>query len=170
MLDYFAIFSRGGALLWTLQFTALRHNPLDAINALVRSCLLEERSSEAAFTYTPKAGAAQSLKWTFHNVGAVVDGWCRGHHGTCEVQNYVPRAWALYVRRAASSAAPKCAYENAFAYASPHYVSALIGRLRHGQLAPANAQISTCMPHQGTPNRAQLAAKTLLRHKQSSAA
>eukprot|EP00955_Chlamydomonas_euryale_P090593 364557-Chlamydomonas_euryale.AAC.5 len=68
MLDYFAIFTRGGALLWTLQFTTLRHNPLEAINALVRDCLLEERSSDAAFTYAPKAGAAQTLKWTFHNV------------------------------------------------------------------------------------------------------
>mmetsp|Transcript_10210 Transcript_10210/g.30822 ORF Transcript_10210/g.30822 Transcript_10210/m.30822 type:complete len:646 (-) Transcript_10210:82-2019(-) len=67
MLDYFAIFTRGGALLWTLQFTTLRHNPLEAINALVRDCLLEERSSDAAFTYAPKAGAAQTLKWTFHN-------------------------------------------------------------------------------------------------------
>ncbi|KAG1654790.1 hypothetical protein FOA52_008890 [Chlamydomonas sp. UWO 241] len=67
MLDYYAIFSRGGALLWTLQFTAMRHNPLDALNALVRGCLLEERSSDAAFTYTPKSGAAQQLKWTFHN-------------------------------------------------------------------------------------------------------
>jgi signal recognition particle receptor subunit alpha len=68
MLDYFGIFSRGGALLCALQFTTLRHNPLDALNALVRGCLLEERSSDASFTYTPKSGAAQQLKWTFHNV------------------------------------------------------------------------------------------------------
>ncbi|KAI8474960.1 MAG: SRP54-type protein [Monoraphidium minutum] len=68
MLDYFAIFTKGGALLWTLQFTAaLKHSPGDALNALVRGCLLEERGSDAAFTYQPKAGAAQSLKWTFHN-------------------------------------------------------------------------------------------------------
>lgn len=68
MLDSFSIFTRGGALLWTLQFTALRHSPLEAINALIRGCLLEERSSDATFTYTPKTGAQQSLKWTFHNV------------------------------------------------------------------------------------------------------
>jgi hypothetical protein len=69
MLDYFAIFTKGGALLWTLQFTtALKHNPLDALNALIRTCLLEERSGDAAFTYVPKVGAQQALKWTFHNV------------------------------------------------------------------------------------------------------
>eukprot|EP00882_Tetradesmus_deserticola_P003898 GHRQ01004122.1.p1 GENE.GHRQ01004122.1~~GHRQ01004122.1.p1 ORF type:complete len:585 (+),score=268.56 GHRQ01004122.1:235-1989(+) len=68
MLDYFAIFTKGGALLWTLQFTtALKHNPLDALNALIRTCLLEERSGDAAFTYAPKVGAQQVLKWTFHN-------------------------------------------------------------------------------------------------------
>jgi hypothetical protein len=68
MLDAFAVFNRGGALLWTLQFTALRHNPLEALNALIRTCLLEERSGDNTYTYTPKVGAAQSLKWTFHNV------------------------------------------------------------------------------------------------------
>jgi signal recognition particle receptor subunit alpha len=69
MLDYFAIFHKGGALLWALPFTAaLKHSPLDAINALIRTCLLEERSGESVFTYTPKSGAAQALRWTFHNV------------------------------------------------------------------------------------------------------
>lgn len=68
MLDYFGIFTRGGAFLWTLQFTALRHSPVEALNALVRGCLLEERLSETTFTFTPKQGAAQTLKWTFHNV------------------------------------------------------------------------------------------------------
>lgn len=71
MLDYFAIFTKGGALLWTLQFTtaALKQSPVDALNALIRGCLLEERSATSTFTFTPKAGPAQSLKWTFHNVG-----------------------------------------------------------------------------------------------------
>jgi signal recognition particle receptor subunit alpha len=70
MLDYFAIFTKGGALLWTLQFTsALKHNPLEALNALIKTCLLEERSADNAFTFSPKLGAAQSLKWTFDNVG-----------------------------------------------------------------------------------------------------
>lgn len=50
-----------------LQFTSLRHSPVEAVNALIKNCLLEERSSDTTFTYTPKAGAAQSLKWTFHN-------------------------------------------------------------------------------------------------------
>ena len=68
MLDYFGIFTRGGALLWTLQFTALRHSPIEALNALVRGCLLEERLSETSFTFSPKQGAQQTLKWTFHNV------------------------------------------------------------------------------------------------------
>ncbi|MEW5317619.1 MAG: hypothetical protein WDW38_008903 [Sanguina aurantia] len=67
MLDHFAVFTRGGALLWALQFTSLRHSPVEAVNALIKNCLLEERSSDTTFTYTPKAGAAQSLKWTFHN-------------------------------------------------------------------------------------------------------
>lgn len=34
MLDYFCIFTKGGALLWTIQLTALRGNPIDV---LVRS-------------------------------------------------------------------------------------------------------------------------------------
>lgn len=67
MLDHFAIFTRGGALLWALQFTTLRHSPVEAINALIRSCLLEERSGDNTFTYVPKTGAHQALKWTFHN-------------------------------------------------------------------------------------------------------
>ncbi|GLC40532.1 hypothetical protein PLESTM_001084700 [Pleodorina starrii] len=67
MLDFVAAFERGGAVLWMLQFTTLRHNPLDAINALIRGCLLEERLGENTFTYVPKSGAAQALKWTFHN-------------------------------------------------------------------------------------------------------
>ncbi|EFJ49463.1 hypothetical protein VOLCADRAFT_74239 [Volvox carteri f. nagariensis] len=67
MLDFVAAFERGGAVLWMLQFTTLRHSPLDAINALIRGCLLEERLGENTFTYVPKSGAAQALKWTFHN-------------------------------------------------------------------------------------------------------
>lgn len=68
MLDFFAIFGRGGALLWSHRFTALRHDPTEALNSLIRDCLLEERSGETTFTYTPKAGAQQAMKWTFHNV------------------------------------------------------------------------------------------------------
>jgi signal recognition particle receptor subunit alpha len=68
MLDYFAIFSKGGALLWALQFTTLRHDPVEALNALVRTCLMEERSGVSTFTFAPKAGAHQAVKWTSHNV------------------------------------------------------------------------------------------------------
>lgn len=78
MLDYFGIFTRGGALLWTLQFTAMRHSPVEALNALIRSCLLEERSGVNTFTYVPKTGAHQALKWTFHNVS---EDW--GAQGSC---------------------------------------------------------------------------------------
>ncbi|GFR48799.1 hypothetical protein Agub_g10749 [Astrephomene gubernaculifera] len=67
MLDFVAVFERGGAVLWMLQFTTLRHSPLEAINALIRGCLLEERLGENTFTFVPKSGAAQALKWTFHN-------------------------------------------------------------------------------------------------------
>lgn len=70
--------------MWTLQFTAaLKHNPIEALNALIRTCLLEERSGDSAFTYAPKAGASQALKWTFHNVsaghpGVIVRAACMG--------------------------------------------------------------------------------------------
>lgn len=37
------------------------------MNALIRSCLLEERTGEGIFTYKPAGGAAYALKWTFHN-------------------------------------------------------------------------------------------------------
>ena len=67
MLDYFCIFSKGGALLWTWQLTALRGSPVEA---LIRTCLLEERSGEKSFTYKPPVGAAYTLKWTLDNVSA----------------------------------------------------------------------------------------------------
>ena len=68
MLDYVCIFTKGGALLWTWSLvsgSALRGCPVDA---LIRTWLLEERSGESSFTYTPPTGAAYSLKWTLHNV------------------------------------------------------------------------------------------------------
>ena len=68
MLDHFCVFTKGGALLWTWQMTALRGNPIDA---LVRSCLLEERSGDDSFTYNPPSGIPYTLKWTLHNVGAL---------------------------------------------------------------------------------------------------
>ncbi len=65
MLDYFAIFTKGGALLWAFQLTALKGDPL---NALVRECLLEDRSAERSYTYSAGAGGGYTLKWSFNNV------------------------------------------------------------------------------------------------------
>ena len=65
MLDYFCIFSKGGAILWTWQLTALRGSPVEA---LIRTCLLEERSGEKSFNYKPPVGSAYTMKWTLDNV------------------------------------------------------------------------------------------------------
>ena len=65
MLDYFCIFSKGGAILWTWQLTALRGSPVEA---LIRTCLLEERSGEKSFSYKPPVGSAYTMKWTLDNV------------------------------------------------------------------------------------------------------
>lgn len=65
MLDSFCIFTKGGALLWTIQLAALRGDP---VNALIRTCLLEERRGESSFSYTPPTGGAYTMKWTLHNV------------------------------------------------------------------------------------------------------
>lgn len=65
MLDSFCIFTKGGALLWTIQLAALRGDP---VNALIRTCLLEERLGESSFSYTPPSGSAYTMKWTLHNV------------------------------------------------------------------------------------------------------
>lgn len=65
MLDYFCIFARGGALLWTFQMTALKGSPVDE---LIRSCLLEERVGDKSYTYAPaQGGPPYTLKWTLHN-------------------------------------------------------------------------------------------------------
>lgn len=63
MLDHLAIFTRGGLVLWTFQLSALKGSPIDA---LVQTCLLQERSGETFFHYGKDAGA-YTLKWTFHN-------------------------------------------------------------------------------------------------------
>lgn len=66
MLEQLLIFTRGGLILWTCKElgNALRGSPIDA---LIRSCLLEERSADAAFNYDAPGAAAYTLKWTFHN-------------------------------------------------------------------------------------------------------
>jgi hypothetical protein len=42
----------------------------DPVGALVRSCLLEDRGGERAFSYAPPAssGGGYLVKWSFHNV------------------------------------------------------------------------------------------------------
>ncbi|XP_064965605.1 uncharacterized protein LOC135612820 [Musa acuminata AAA Group] len=64
MLEQLLIFTRGGLILWELG-NALKGSPIDA---LIRSCLLEERSADTAFHFdAPGGGAAYTLKWAFDN-------------------------------------------------------------------------------------------------------
>ncbi|PKA55021.1 Signal recognition particle 54 kDa protein 1 [Apostasia shenzhenica] len=66
MLEQLLIFTRGGLILWTCKElgNALKGSPIDA---LIRSCLLEERSADAAFNYDAPGAGAYTLKWTFDN-------------------------------------------------------------------------------------------------------
>lgn len=64
MLDHFCIFTKGGVLLWAMSFTALKGDP---VNALIRTCLLEDRTGESSFGYTSPAGSSYTLKWTLNN-------------------------------------------------------------------------------------------------------
>ncbi|XP_044983290.1 signal recognition particle receptor subunit alpha [Hordeum vulgare subsp. vulgare] len=64
MLEELLIFTRGGLILWSScralgGAALLKGSPIDA---LIRSCLLEERSGDAGFTQD-----AYALKWTFNN-------------------------------------------------------------------------------------------------------
>lgn len=65
MLDYLAIFTKGGALLWAWQLGQLRGDP---VGALIRGCLLEDRAGERAFAYALPGGAGYTVKWSLHNV------------------------------------------------------------------------------------------------------
>jgi hypothetical protein len=66
MLEYLAIFGRGGAILWTFgQLLNVKGNP---INNLIQTCLLEDRSAEKSYIYRPPTGTHYTLKWKFHNV------------------------------------------------------------------------------------------------------
>ncbi|KAG0491667.1 hypothetical protein HPP92_005065 [Vanilla planifolia] len=66
MLEQLLIFTRGGLILWTCKElgNALKGSPIDA---LIRSCLLEERSADSSFNYDAPGASAYTLKWTFHN-------------------------------------------------------------------------------------------------------
>ena len=68
MLDGFFIFTKGGLVLFRAQLAPLRGEPVEA---LIRTCLLEERAGDAAFSYAADA-AAYALKWTFHNEAGLV--------------------------------------------------------------------------------------------------
>lgn len=65
MLEQFLIFTRGGLVLWSCLEVgkALKGSPVDA---LIRTCLLEERAGDSSFQYDT-AGAGYTLKWRFHN-------------------------------------------------------------------------------------------------------
>ncbi|KAL5999411.1 hypothetical protein ACLOJK_037696 [Asimina triloba] len=67
MLEELLIFTRGGLILWACNAlgNALKGSPIDA---LIRSCLLEERSGDNSYNYdAPSSGASYTLKWTFNN-------------------------------------------------------------------------------------------------------
>lgn len=63
MLDAFSIFTKGGIVLWSFSLAALKGSPVDA---LIRSCLLEERAGESSYAYTSD-NTGYTLKWSFNN-------------------------------------------------------------------------------------------------------
>ncbi|CAG9463108.1 unnamed protein product [Pedinophyceae sp. YPF-701] len=63
MIDCFAIISRGGAVLWQQQGSALKGDP---VGALIRQHLAEERLDEA-FDYSPSPGVSYGVKWLSSN-------------------------------------------------------------------------------------------------------
>ena len=80
MLDAVVAFTRGGEVLWRWKGSGSKQHSSGAatsaastnapLDALVRSCLLEDRTSEASFAWdAPGAGGgAYTLKWSLHNV------------------------------------------------------------------------------------------------------
>ncbi|XP_052387381.1 signal recognition particle receptor subunit alpha-like [Carassius gibelio] len=62
MLDFFAIFSKGGIVLWCFQGAGVTEPFSGAINALLRSVILQERSGNNSFTHN-----ALSLKYKLDN-------------------------------------------------------------------------------------------------------
>ncbi|KAG7979439.1 hypothetical protein I3843_05G131800 [Carya illinoinensis] len=65
MVSVILIFMRGGLVLWTCKElgNALKGSPIDS---LIWSCLLEEGFGASSYNYDA-AGAAYTLKWTFHS-------------------------------------------------------------------------------------------------------
>eukprot|EP00890_Picochlorum_soloecismus_P006160 jgi/Picsp_1/6545/NSC_03888-R1_signal recognition particle receptor len=64
MLDQISIFTKGGVLLWTKTFAAVRGDP---VNTLIRTCLLEDRTGDSSFAYTAPLGGSYTIKWLFNN-------------------------------------------------------------------------------------------------------
>lgn len=60
MLDFFAIFSKGGIVLWCFQGTSQLFTP--SVNALIKSVILQERSGSNSFTHE-----ALTLKYKLDN-------------------------------------------------------------------------------------------------------
>lgn len=52
-----------------MSFTTLKGDP---VNALIRTCLLEDRTGESSFIYTSPTGAAYTLKWILNNALGLV--------------------------------------------------------------------------------------------------
>ena len=64
MLDQVSIFTKGGVLLWTKIFAAVKGDP---VNTLIRTCLLEDRTGDSSFSYTAPLGGSYTIKWLFNN-------------------------------------------------------------------------------------------------------
>uniref|UniRef100_A0A673FRP8 SRP54-type proteins GTP-binding domain-containing protein n=1 Tax=Sinocyclocheilus rhinocerous TaxID=307959 RepID=A0A673FRP8_9TELE len=62
MLDFFAIFSKGGIVLWCFQGAGVAESFTGPVNALIRSVILQERSGNNSFTHN-----ALSLKYKLDN-------------------------------------------------------------------------------------------------------
>ncbi|XP_073706453.1 signal recognition particle receptor subunit alpha-like [Garra rufa] len=62
MLDFFAIFSKGGIVLWCFQGAGVSESFTGPVNALIRSVILQERSGNNSFNHN-----ALSLKYKLDN-------------------------------------------------------------------------------------------------------
>ncbi|KAI4892815.1 hypothetical protein NFI96_017248 [Prochilodus magdalenae] len=62
MLDFFAIFSKGGIMLWCFQGAGVSESFAGPVNALIRSVILQERTGNSSFTHN-----ALSLKYKLDN-------------------------------------------------------------------------------------------------------
>lgn len=62
MLDFFAIFSKGGIVLWCFQGAGVTESFTGPVNALIRSVILQERSGNNFFTHN-----TLSLKYKLDN-------------------------------------------------------------------------------------------------------